>query len=134
VIDSATRAFVLQRASNRCEYCKLPQQGYEATFNVDHIIASQHRQDDHPGNLALSCPKCNRKKGPNLAGIDPATQSLVPLFHPRNEIWADHFVWHGLILTGLTPTGRATIALLDLNGEDRIRLRRALAAEGMFGE
>jgi len=130
VIDSATRAFVVQRAGNRCEYCQLPQHGYEAAFNIDHIIASQHRLDDRPENLALCCPKCNRKKGPNLAGIDPQTQAIVPLFNPRSDGWSDHFNWRGLTLDNSTPTGRATIAVLDLNSADRIRLRQALTAEG----
>jgi UDP-glucose:(heptosyl)LPS alpha-1,3-glucosyltransferase len=73
VIDSVTRAFVVASAGNRCEYCQLPQAGYEATFNIDHIIASQHRLDDDPSNLALCCPKCNRKKGPNLTGSSHRT-------------------------------------------------------------
>lgn len=130
VIDSATRAFVIQRANNRCEYCQLPQQGYEATFNIDHAIASQHRRDDRRENLAFCCPKCNRKKGPNLAGIDPVTQAIVPLFNPRTDHWTDHFHWRGFAIESATPKGRATIAVLDLNSEDRILLRRALSIEG----
>ena len=132
MIDTATRALVIARAANRCEYCRLPQAGYEATFHVDHITATQHEDNDDPANLALACPKCNRKKGPNIAGIDPDTQTLVPLFHPRNDLWRDHFLWNGPLLAGLTSCGRATIALLDFNGEDRVRLRRSLMAEGVF--
>jgi hypothetical protein len=30
-MDSSTRALVIARAGNRCEYCQLPQAGYEAT-------------------------------------------------------------------------------------------------------
>jgi hypothetical protein len=101
-----------------------------ATFNVDHIVASQHRGDNDPSNLAFCCPKCNRKKGPNLAGIDPLTQSVVALFHPRHEMWADHFQWNGPLLIGATTTGRATVAVLDLNSDERVRLRKSLIAEG----
>lgn len=129
MIDSLTRALVISRAGNRCEYCRLPQHAYEATFNIDHIVASQHQHDDDPANLALSCPKCNRKKGPNLSGIDSVTQSVTTLFHPRRDDWAAHFRWNGPLLVGLTPCGRATVALLDLNQEDRVRLRQALIAE-----
>jgi hypothetical protein len=132
VIDAATRRLVIERAGNRCEYCRLPQAAYAATFNVDHVVASQHRRDDGHSNLALSCPKCNRKKGPNLAGIDPATQSVVTLFHPRTDVWSDHFRWNGPLLIGITPRGRATIVALDLNGSGRVELRRALILEGVF--
>jgi 5-methylcytosine-specific restriction endonuclease McrA len=104
VIDPTTRALVIQRAGNVCEYCRLPQVGYEATFNVDHIIATQHQLDDSRDNLALSCPKCNRKKGPNLASIDPVTKTTVRLFNPRTDLWTTHFEWRGLLIAGLTPT------------------------------
>lgn len=120
------------RAGNRCEYCHLPQQGYAATFHVDHVRAAQHGRDDHPDNLALSCPKCNRKKGPNLAAVDPLSQAVVAVFHPRQDRWGEHFHRSGPIITGLTSCGRATLALLDLNDEDRLRLRSALIAEGVM--
>ena len=89
--DSDSRAVVVNRAGDRCEYCHLPQEGYEATFHVEHIYAQQHITDDRPQNLALSCPKCNRKNGPNLSGLDPLTRSIVPLFHPRRDKWTEHF-------------------------------------------
>jgi hypothetical protein len=133
VINAATRAFVIARAGNRCEFCRLPQAGYEATFHIDHAVALQHRRDDDAANLALACPKCNRKKGPNLSGIDPLTQTVVVLFNPRNDGWTTHFRWDGSRVVGLTPTGRATVALLDLNDEDRLRLRLNLISEGGFG-
>ena len=133
MIDSVTRSLVITRAVHRCEYCLLPQSAYEATFHVDHIIASQHHRDDAPENLALTCPRCNRKKGPNFVGIDPVTQTVVPLFNPRTAVWHAHFRWtEGATLIGLTPTGRATVALLDLNHEERLRLRQSLMAEGIF--
>jgi hypothetical protein len=39
-------------------------------------------------------------------------------------------VWNGPLIEGLTSTARATIAVLDLNNGDRIRLREVLIAEG----
>jgi 5-methylcytosine-specific restriction endonuclease McrA len=111
VTESELRALVVDRALNRCEYCHLPQDGYEATFHIEHVYALQHIEDHAPENLALSCPKCNRKKGPNLSGLDPLTRSIVPLFHPRRDKWADHFRWNGPLVIGLTPCGRATIAV-----------------------
>jgi hypothetical protein len=132
VIDAATRAQVIARAGNRCEYCHLPQECYEATFHVEHISAQQHGTDDRLTNLAWCCPRCNRKKGPNLAGVDPLTQAAILLFHPRNDQWHEHFHWNGPVLIGMTPTARATIAVLDLNNGDRVRVRESLITEGMF--
>ena len=34
---------VRERAKGLCEYCKLPQSVYRLTFQMDHIIAEQHR-------------------------------------------------------------------------------------------
>ena len=130
--NPALRNLVADRAGQRCEYCHLPQAGYEARFHLDHIIASQHMDADDPDNLALSCPRCNRKKGPNLAGVDPQTAQVMVLFHPRRDVWHDHFQWAGPMLVARTATARATIAALDLNGDDRIRLRLALIAEGVI--
>jgi hypothetical protein len=132
LIDAATRALVVARAGNRCEYCALPQAGYAASFNIDHIVALQHRRDNDSENLAWTCPKCNRKKGPNLSGLDPSTGTIALLFHPRKDRWSDHFRWSGALMLGLTGNGRATIALLDLNHEERLHLRQALMAEGTF--
>lgn len=132
MIDAATHTLVDARARNRCEYCALPQPGYSSSFNIDHIIASQHRYDDDSENLAWACPKSNRKKGPNLSGLDPVSGNIVPLFHPRRDRWEHHFSWSGPLLVGLTACGRATVALLQLNDENRIRLRQALISEGAF--
>ena len=132
MIDPATRSLVIARAVNRCEYCLLFQESFEATFHLEHIAAVQHITDDRPSNLAWRCPRFNRKKGPNLAGIDPLSHAVVPLFHPRHDKWPEHFRWDGPLLIGLTPVGRATISVLDLNNGDRVRLRQALIAEGVF--
>jgi len=35
------------------------------TFHIEYIIPRQHGGDDQLDNLALSCPWCNRAKGPN---------------------------------------------------------------------
>ena len=60
-------------------------------------------------NLALSCVTCNRRKGSDLASLDPATGSLTPLFHPRHDRWADHFRLAGGLIEPLTPVGRVTL-------------------------
>jgi hypothetical protein len=97
-----------------------------AAFHVDHIIPKQHGGTDDPSNLALACYHCNLRKGPNLTGIDPDTGALVPLFHPRQERWDTHFALRETYIVGLTPTGRTTVRVLQMNAVDRVQLRAAL--------
>jgi len=56
----------------------------------------------------------------------------VPLFHPRRDRWDEHFEWRGPIVVGLTPGGRATILVLDMNDGDIVEIRVNLIAEGHF--
>jgi hypothetical protein len=48
VIDRALRDLVVQRAGQRCEYCRLPQAVMPVTFHVEHIVARKHGGDDRP--------------------------------------------------------------------------------------
>lgn len=123
---------VRRRAENCCEYCRLPQAGYVLTFEVDHIVAQQHRGKTEYANLALACPRCNAHKGTNLAGIDPDAGELTRLFHPRGDDWTEHFRWSGPYLEGLTDVGRVTVQVLDMNHPDAVKLREALMEEGVF--
>jgi hypothetical protein len=131
-MDEATRQLVRWRAGERCEYCRLPQSAHEERFSVDHIIARKHGGDDSKQNLALCCLRCNLHKGTDLTSIDPHTKQVVRLFNPRDQQWSDHFRWEGPQLRGRTSVGRATVALLQMNGLPRLRLRESLIAEGLF--
>ena len=128
-MEATTTARVRARAGNRCEYCRIHQQHYLITFHVEHIIARQHRGSDADSNLALACHFCNRHKGPNVAGLDPATGVLTRLFNPRTDVWSHHFrIERGRIL-GLTPVGRTSVEVLQMNRLDRVRLRGELEPE-----
>lgn len=61
---------VWQRANGVCEYCHLPQAYHRVPFQVDHVIAEQHGGQTVSENLAVSCLRCNKRKGPNFAGVD----------------------------------------------------------------
>ncbi|MFO0811401.1 MAG: HNH endonuclease signature motif containing protein [Gemmataceae bacterium] len=128
---SLTR-LVWERAGGCCEYCRLPQAYSDLPYQIDHVIAEQHGGRTVRANLALACLPDNKRKGPNLSGIDPVTGKLVPLFHPRRQRWGRHFRWRGPYLVGRTQTGRATIRVLAINAPDRVDLRRCLIAEGVF--
>ena len=117
---------VWDRANSACEYCLLPQEFSHLTFELDHIIATCHGGLTRPSNLALTCFYCNRYKRPNIAGIDPVSKKLSPLFHPRRHKWNRHFRYHGPVLVGLTPIGRATVIVLQINHPEAIALREAL--------
>jgi hypothetical protein len=123
---------VRRRAGHACEYCRIPQSAYDLSFQIDHVIARQHGGKTQAANLALACTRCNLSKGPNIAGIDFKSRTVVPLFNPRRDRWEDHFLWRGPQLFGLTPIGRATIRVLAINHPDAIAVRRMLIADGSF--
>ncbi len=129
-MDAETRDCVRRRAEGRCEYCRLPQEAYDLSFHIEHVIASQHQFDDSPENLALACDRCNLYKEPNLSSIDPESREIVNLFNPRNQVWSDHFGFVGAEIVGLTPTGRATARLLNMNSSRRLQLRKLLIEDG----
>ena len=126
-MDDALRAQVRDRARQCCEYCGLPQAALPlARFHVDHIVAEQHGGSEDLFNLALCCARCNLNKGPNLSGIDHETGAIVNLFNPRTDHWVDHFESRGILIVGRTPIGRATVHVLKMNEERRLRLRASL--------
>jgi len=129
-MHSALEQQVRRRAEDTCEYCRLPESVSDLPHVLDHVIARQHSGETLPENLALACSRCNLHKGPNIAGIDPVTNRLTRLFHPRIDTWGDHFKWDGATLIGLTELGRATVAVLAMNHPYRLTAREALLAAG----
>ena len=123
---------VRRRASDRCEYCHLPAAFSVLPFEIDHIIPQKHGGPTELDNLALACCYCNRFKGSNLSGLESASGKMVRLFHPRRDRWSEHFAWKGTTLAALTPIGRVTVQVLAINSPGNLRLRAALADEGVF--
>jgi HNH endonuclease len=83
-------------------------------------------------NLALACQTCNNYKHTKTEAFDPVTNELVPLFHPRQMLWHEHFSWNDDVtqMMGNTPIGRTTINLLRTNRESVMNIRRVLAIMG----
>lgn len=123
---------VRQRANYLCEYCHASEQWQYVAFTIDHVIPLTLRGADILNNLALACFHCNRKKSGKTTAIDPQSSTEVPLFNPRKQSWREHFIWSadGLLIIGLTPIGRATVATLMLNRERVINIRAADKAVG----
>ena len=131
-IPTALRQIVQERAGGRCEYCLYPQDVSFLAFEVEHIIAEKHGGAATADNLALACPYCNRFKGTGLGSLDPETGQLTPFFNPRTQRWADHFRLDGARIVPLTPEGRVTAAILQLNHPDRIMERQRLIQAGKY--
>ena len=131
-MDGALERLVWERAGRRCEYCQMLQDHDPIVFQIDHVIAVSHGGATCADNLALSCFLDNSFKGPNLAGLDPRTGRVTPLFNPRRHKWSRHFRWRGPVLVGLTAAGRATIATLRINLPHRVEFRASLIREGVF--
>jgi 5-methylcytosine-specific restriction endonuclease McrA len=106
-MDVKLRQFVRTRAGQHCEYCGLPQEFSELRFHTPR----QHGGDDDADNLALACPDCNLRKGPNLTGIDPHTGEVARPFHPRRARWFDHFAFKEQYVVGTTLLDRTTVSL-----------------------
>ncbi|GIK57052.1 MAG: hypothetical protein BroJett015_27150 [Chloroflexota bacterium] len=93
-------------------------------------MARKHSGETKEYNLACACSLCNKYKGRDLASIDPDSEEIAPLFHPRRQRWQDHFRLEAAQILPLTATGRVTINLLQLNQPDRVAEREVLLAAG----
>ena len=103
-----------------------------ASFHVEHITPQCAGGATELGNLALACPSCNLHKADRTLAVDPQNGERVPLFHPVEQSWSDHFRFTGYRIEGLTPVGRATVAALDLNHSRRQSIRAAEQKLGLY--
>jgi 5-methylcytosine-specific restriction endonuclease McrA len=126
------RRAIETRAGGRCEYCRSPAFCSPSAFQVEHIEPTAGGGVDAETNLAWSCGGCNGHKATAITAIDPETDTVVNLFHPRQDRWSEHFLWSEdhLEIVGRTPTGRATITRLHLNRPEVVALRRLLKLVG----
>lgn len=122
-ISEALRRLVAERANDRCEYCQI---WAELTFyphEVDHVVALKHGGETEANNLAYACWRCNRRKGSDLGSFDPQTKVFSFLFNPRTQAWANHYAIDKNRIVGLSPEGRTTTQLLQLNSRERLAER-----------
>jgi len=131
-MSRALRKELRRLAAQRCDYCRMSEAFDPLPFQVDHIIAEQHGGATVLENLAWSRMHCNKRKGPNIAGIDADSGQLAALFHPRRQAGDRHFYWDGPVLRGRTRSARATIAVLGINDPDFVAFRAELMDEGVF--
>jgi 5-methylcytosine-specific restriction endonuclease McrA len=127
-IPEPLRRTIHERAGGKCEYCLVPHEDSYWPHEVDHIYAEKHGGETNEANLCLSCGPCNRYKGSDLASIDPVDGEIVRLYHPRRDVWSDHFRLDEALIEPLTSQGRVTVKLLRLNELERLEERLGLIA------
>ena len=129
--SAETARRVEERAGGRCEYCRMHQALQGATFHVEHIRPRSRGGRSDLDNLAWCRPGRNLRKSVRIEASDPGESAIVPLFHPRRHSWREHFsVGQDGRLDGLTPEGRATVQLMDMNDMERVHLRSLLLQRG----
>jgi len=111
------RESVRARAQGRCEYCQTSERVTGLRCQVDHIIPVSRGGATTEENLCLACSSCNGHKQARSTGIDSQTGETVPLYNPRQQEWRQHSAWNdaGSEIIGLSATGRATVAALEVN-------------------
>ncbi len=132
-ISVVKKRLVIERAQERCEYCQCRSDHATETFAIEHVIPVSRGGNDDVANLALACSGCNSRKYNKLEAVDPANGELVPLFNPRLQHWEEHFGWSKdyTQVIGLTATGRATTAALQMNRQNVINIRRGMFMIGV---
>jgi 5-methylcytosine-specific restriction endonuclease McrA len=126
LIPDDVRQMVAERADYRCEYCLIPESQAFIPHQIDHVIAQKHRGKSTLDNLAYSCALCNKRKGSDVASYDEETEQVVPLYNPRRDVWAEHFQMDGAVIEPVSPTGRVTVLLLQLNRPTLLAERQLL--------
>ena len=132
-VTVAEKRQITERANRICEYCRSPLDYSPQSFDIEHILPVALGGKTTIDNLALACGGCNSCKYTKVEVIDPVTQIVVPLYHPRQQHWSEHFLWSAdcLEVIGRTAIGRATVVLLQLNRTGLINLRRLLLLGGL---
>ena len=125
-IPRSLRQRVIAESRNQCAYCHTLTAITGARLVIDHIIPEAANGQTVWENLCVACHSCNEYKGAQVQAQDPLTGEFVPLFHPRQQLWREHFCWSddGSNVQGLTPTGRATVTALNMNHPVIVEARR----------
>ena len=92
--SAATRREVARCAKWRCEYCHAAESQTGQACVVDHVVPTSRGGTNELDNLCLSCGWCNSFKQAQTFGWDEVTRRRVRLFHPRRDLWNNHFRWN----------------------------------------
>ena len=131
-ISEAVRKRVREQAGNRCGYCLAPQRLVFGWLEIEHLVPQSHGGSDEESNLWLACSFCNNYKNDQIDGLDVETSQRVRLYDPRRDRWLEHFAWSedGVSVIGRTPSGRVTVACLQMNNSIAVMVRRGWVSVG----
>jgi HNH endonuclease len=127
-------SLISERSGHRCEYCRAPESIFNLAFEVEHIVPVAAGGKSTMVNLALACRSCNAFKSSRRDYVDAKSGLLENLYHPRQDLWEEHFlvdVMSGEII-GLTGVGRATVAGLRMNSQSQLTARQFWIQLGIF--
>ena len=131
-VSERLRRQVAERAYHVCEYCLVHEDDTFWGCQVDHIISRKHSGDSRLGNLAWACAYCNNNKGSDLGTLAGQPPRLHRLFHPRTDRWDGCFLLRGVRIGSINALGEATVKLLQINHDSRLRERETLAETGRY--
>lgn len=131
-IPRSLRERLAAEARHRCGYCLTAEAIVGTPMEIDHIIPEALGGSSEGMNLWLACSLCNDYKADRIAALDSVTGEVSRLFDPRRQVWSEHFRWsvEGDLIVGLTPSGRATVAALNLNRPSLVKARQAWVLVG----
>ena len=131
-VPKELREQVAAQARLRCGYCLTAEAIVGTPMELDHIVPEALGGPTEEDNLWLACSLCNDHKHDRIAALDPETGEVVRLFDPRHQAWSEHFSWtsEGDCVLGMTPTGRATVAALNLNRPSLVKARQLWVSVG----
>ncbi|MCD9188914.1 MAG: HNH endonuclease [Pyrinomonadaceae bacterium] len=131
-IPENIKIIVRKQSKFRCGYCQILQRFSPIIFQFDHYIPVSKGGKTDESNLWLVCGNCNNSKSDKSECFDPETDSAHPIFNPHTDNWTEHFEWkeNGAIIFGKTPVGRGTVALLKMNDERIVAVRREWISAG----
>ena len=111
-----------------------PELVFNFPFEVEHIIPLFRQGTNEESNLALACRSCNLRKGTRVSGIVLDLNNEVQFFHPRQNLWGEHFqidTEAGMII-GITAIGKVTVENLDMNSSAQVAARKLWIRLGLF--
>lgn len=116
-IPERLKARIEESDRQRCCYCLTSEANSGIPMTFDHIHPQSKGGVTSFENVCLACRSCNEYKSDSTEVEDPLTGKVVPLFNPRNQQWAKHFIWSldATRVEGITAIGRATIVALQMN-------------------
>ncbi len=131
-LSDELRRRLIKVDDHQCIYCQTTSANTGQVMTVDHIIPKSQGGSTEFTNLCFCCRACNQFKGQQTTAEDPLSGEIFSLYHPRQQLWSEHFTWDapGTSLVGLTAVGRATIIGLKMNNQVIVSARRRWVSAG----